>query len=455
MSASTERALTKSAQIESLQLALQKSQRINQVLMDRVERDVNTHANAYSLFKTAIGLEQQVKQRTKELTDALEKLEVSSRKMRQARDEAERANSYKTRFLAAASHDLLQPLNAARLTGTALIESLTDEEQIALAVQIRRALGHIEDLLKTLLDISKLDAGVIEISLQAISVKALIGPIIDDYRANAEAKGIVLRVRLGDYSLKTDVVLSRRIVQNLLSNAIRYTEKGGVLVATHLLNNQVRISVCDTGYGIAEDQKERIFDEFQRGAAADKNAEQGLGLGLSIVRRMANALDHRLLVRSIPGKGSVFSLYAARTKSGKAFKESSDTHSKIIYGLNSAVVVVVENDRSVLRAMITLLERWGCVIVPAVSTSEALEAIGRIRRSPDLIIADYQLDQGDLGTQTIALIRKRLKRDIPAFVVTANYSEDVLMEIEQAGLEILQKPVKPAQLRALMAHMLS
>lgn len=285
--------------------------KINAALVERLENRIDQQASAYSLFQTAIGLEGQVRQRTAELKTALDELERSNAELVKAKEAAEKANSSKTRFLAAAGHDLLQPLYAAQLSISTLAETQTSGECAALCRQIDRALVTIEAYLRSILDISKLDAGVITPEIQCVSLSDIFQSLDSDFRPIVERKNLKLRFRPTDLVVSSDPILLRRVLQNLVSNAARYTRTGGVLIGARLRGDQARIEVTDTGVGIEPQEIERVFEEFHRATSTDApRTGEGLGLGLSIVRRMTQALDHRIEVRSRVGRGSRFAVVA-------------------------------------------------------------------------------------------------------------------------------------------------
>ncbi|RWE77145.1 hybrid sensor histidine kinase/response regulator [Mesorhizobium sp.] len=435
-----------------------KLKKINAALVSRVERSMDQQGNAFSLFQTAISLENRVRNRTEELHATLRRLEQSNIELSAAKENAELANLSKTRFLAAASHDVLQPLNAAHLSVSALAEVQTSEEGKKLVRQVERSLETMEDLLRTLLDISKLDAGVVQPEIGDVSLETLFSSLRSDFQPEAEKKGLSLKFRPVNVVVRSDRTLLRRILQNILSNALRYTRSGGVLVGTRHRGDTIRIDVADTGCGIAEDQREAVFEEFHRGTStlADGGLAGGLGLGLAIVRRMAAALGHPVTFSSRVGRGTIFhidvpiGMAAAEPATGIA-----DMDRPRGYGLFGTKVLLVENDADVLSAMTSLLERWQCLVRAATSTDDALDLLGDTDWVPDIIIADQHLDGGDLGTATIAEVRDYLGRPVPALIVTADGSELVAKAARAAGIELMRKPLKPAQLRALLAHLLA
>ncbi|TPI58747.1 hybrid sensor histidine kinase/response regulator [Mesorhizobium sp. B3-1-3] len=437
---------------------LERLKKINAALVSRVERSMDQQGNAFSLFQTAISLENRVRNRTEELHATLRRLEQSNIDLSEAKENAELANLSKTRFLAAASHDVLQPLNAAHLSVSALAEVQASEEGRKLVRQVERSLETMEDLLRTLLDISKLDAGVVQPEVVDVSLEALFSSLRSDFLPEAEKKSLSLKFRPVNVVVRSDRTLLRRILQNILSNALRYTRSGGVLVGTRHRGDIIRIDVADTGCGIPEDQREAVFEEFHRGTSTLNNAELagGLGLGLAIVRRMAAALGHPITFSSKVGRGTIFHIdVPVGMATAEPAMAAADMERPRGYGLFGTRVLLVENDMDVLSAMTSLLERWQCLVRAATSTDDALDLLGDTAWVPDIIIADQHLDGGDLGTSTIAEVRDYLGRPVPALIVTADGSELVAKAARAAGIELMRKPLKPAQLRALLAHLLA
>jgi len=438
---------------------LEKLKKINAALVGRVERSMDQQGNAFSLFQTAISLENRVRTRTEELHSTLRRLEQSNIDLSAAKENAELANLSKTRFLAAASHDVLQPLNAAHLSVSALAEVQTSDEGRKLVRQVERSLETMEDLLRTLLDISKLDAGVVQPDIGDVSLETLFSSLRSDFLPVAQLKGLSLKFRPVNAVVRSDRTLLRRILQNILSNALRYTRSGGVLVGTRHRGDTIRIDVADTGCGIPEEQREAVFEEFHRGtnSADSELAGGGLGLGLAIVRRMAGALGHPVTFSSKVGRGTIFHIDVpvGIGASADAIANAADMDRPRGYGLFGTKVLLVENDADLLQAMPFLPGRWQCLGPRATSTDDALDLLGDTDWVPDIVIADQHLDRGDLGTATIAEVRDYLGRAVPALIVTADSTEAVAKAARAAGIELMRKPLKPAQLRALLAHLLA
>jgi signal transduction histidine kinase/CheY-like chemotaxis protein len=445
--------------LEDLERRNQKLAKINAALMQRVERSMDHQANAYSMFQTAIGLETQVRARTEELKSALDRLERTNEQLMLARDVAERANRFKTGFFTAVGHDLLQPLHAARLSLSALGEMHDDKQHKRLIGQADHALSTIEELLRTILDLSKLESGALKPLLQPVEISDLFRSVLVDIEPIARDKQLLLSMRTGPVTVTSDPLMLRRILQNLLANAVQYTEHGRVLLASRKRGSQLRIDVWDTGPGIAPSEQSKIFEEFHRGAAGQRSHAGGFGIGLAIIARMADALGHRIELRSEAGRGTRFSVYvplsdvvlerAAPLAGGKLAASRA-------YGLASSKVAVIDNDVGVREAMRSLLDNWGCEarILAGLADVETMIASEPGFR-PDIILADYHLDNGDSGLSAVERLREARGAEIPAVVITADHSTDVTDAVMSMGCEILRKPVRPAELRALITHLVA
>jgi signal transduction histidine kinase len=437
---------------------VERLKKINSALVGRVERSMDQQGNAFSLFQTAIALENRVRTRTDELHSTLRRLEQSNIDLSAAKESAELANLSKTRFLAAASHDVLQPLNAAHLSMSALAEIQTSDEGKKLVRQVERSLETMEDLLRTLLDISKLDAGVVRPEIADVNLETLFASLRSDFQPLADLNGLKLKFRPAHATARSDRTLLRRILQNIISNALRYTRSGGVLVGIRHRGDTIRIDVADTGCGIPDDQRDAVFEEFHRGSiSADASlAGGGLGLGLAIVRRIAGALAHPITFSSRVGRGTIFHIDVPVGRGpGTDIAAIGEMERPRGYGLFGTKVLLIENDADVMQAMTSLLERWQCVVRQATATDDALDMLGDTAWVPDIVIADQHLDGGDLGSHTIAEVRDYLGRMVPALIVTADPSEAIVKAARLAGIELMRKPLKPAQLRALLAHLLA
>ena len=438
--------------VASLTKRVAKLERINASLMAHVERAMDQQGGAYSLFQTAITLEGQVRARTEELTALMHSLERSNEALKAAKDEAETANRSKTRFLAAASHDLLQPLNAARLSLSALADLSPSPEAQTVAGQVERGLQTIEDLIKALIDISKLDAGVVRPVIKAVRVADIVANIEASFRPFAERKALRLVARCRDVVAKTDGVLLQRILQNLVSNAVRYTESGGVLVAVRRRGAGCRIDVVDTGRGIPAAEQALVFEEFYRGSKEADDTGVGLGLGLSIVQRMASALGHRVSLHSRVGHGTRISL---ELPCGTARPDTEVRIAPVATTLTGARVLVVENDASTAEALERLLRNWDAQVRTHRDLAGVTAALRSGMKRPDVMIIDYHLDDGACGLDVVAYLRRTQGWVTPVIVTTADYRAEIERQVIETGAELVHKPIKPAQLRSLLAYMLA
>lgn len=434
--------------VEELQRRIAKLEKINSALMSRVERSVDSQFNAFSLFETAISLDHQVRRRTAELSQAMRSLEKAKR-------QAEAASSLKTTFVTSVGHDLLQPLNAARLALSALGELPAAPEASVLVEQVDRSLVALEDLIRTLLDLSKLDAGVMKPELRDFELNEVLEPLARDFAYFAQKRGLKLKIFPSKLYVRSDPSMLRRILQNLLANALRYTAHGGVLVGARRRGDRVMVQVSDTGPGIPEAKREAIFQEFKR-AHSDIPGETGFGLGLAIVRRFAQALDHPIRLASNIGRGSTF---CVRLPSAAPVPKNLPAPPPLMRLFHSPVagakILLIENEPSVSEAMVALLERWGCDIAVATSGDEALERLRALPTAPHIVIADLHLNNDERGTQAIARVRAALGSDVPALIVTADHSTKSEDEVRAAGLEMLRKPVRPAEMRSLLSFLLT
>lgn len=396
---------------------------------------------AKALERANENLERRVEERTAELTKLNSDLVL-------AKAEAEAANLGKTRFIASASHDILQPLNAARLYTTSLTEDPPrSAKHLKLVGNVDASLEAVEDILSALLDISRLDAGAFKIERNAFRLDELFSSMETEYSALAHDKGLRLRVVPSSATVFSDRRMVRRVVQNLLSNAIKYTQSGKVLLGARHRNGSIVIEVHDTGPGITDVQKETIFQEFKRLDTAPAS-EQGLGLGLSIVDRVVKALDHTLVLKSRPGTGSVFSLTLPETAAIARTEIAPDKLRRQSNDLRGMHILVVDNEPQILDGMRTLMSGWGCIVHTAHdrASAHAVAAFGI-----DVILADYHLNKTN-GLDLIDDLRTVLGADTPAVLITADQSVEIAEDAEKRDVAYMRKPVKPASLRAIIAH---
>jgi len=375
-------------------------------------------------------LEARVTERTLELEDALAR--------------AERANASRARFVAAASHDLLQPLSAAKLYLVSLDEALPEGARRTLE-KAQNALGSVEGILGALLDISRLESGRVAVDVGALLLGPLFRQLSDEFAPLAALKGLRLVIRPTEAVVISDRSYLRRILQNLISNAIRYTAQGTVHVAARRRGNQWRVEVRDSGPGIGDEDQELIFREFHR-VNAQASASEGMGLGLAIVERASALLGHPLGLRSAPGRGSCFSIELGAALGAQAQVEHviPPDHERDPEAAD-LLVLLVENDAELSRAMVQLLEKWGVSVLDVASGEEAIELIEATGVEPDICLIDFQLGEGIDGLETLAEMRARLG-DVAARIVTADRSESLHARAAQMGAQILSKPIRPGEL---------
>ena len=395
---------------------------------------------------------EQLERRVQERTAELERL---NGELEKAKIAAENANLSKTRFLAAAGHDVLQPLNAARLYVSSLTELAADagpEERMSLARNVDASLEAVEEILGALLDISRLDAGATKPEIGDLALQDIFRQLDIEFGPLARSKGLKLKFVPTKLIARTDRRLMRRLLQNFVSNAIKYTPRGRVLIGCRRRTGGLRVEVWDTGLGVPEDKQRAIFDEFLR-LDQGARAARGLGLGLSIVQRLGRVLQHPIGVRSKLGKGSVFSVDAplgvrAPPPSNAAMQTQPLRAGASLVGLK---VLTIDNEQTVVEGMRLLLTNWGCKVTSASGLINALESVAT---APDVIVADYHLGDGD-GLEAITELRKKLNFHTPAILATADRSHEVRDAARSMDVEILNKPVKPAPLRALLARCLA
>lgn len=396
------------------------------------------------LSQSKMMLEQRVAERTKELVRVNEALE-------KANAAAEEANIGKTRFIAAAGHDILQPLNAARLYATAISERASDKREQELAHDLEFALDSVEDIFKAVLDLSRLDTGQLKPEMHAFRVQDVLERVRVEFEPLAQEKGLRLVIVPCSLSVRSDPNLLGRLVQNLVSNAIKYTEYGRVLVGCRRKGNKLRISVFDSGIGIAHNDRKRVFGEFQRLEPGVK-AAPGLGLGLSIVERIARVLEGRIQMDSQPGRGTGITFDVPRAVSVPSAQADSATPQLQRTAMAGLTALCIDNDERILAGMQALLAGWGCSVMSAETGRQALRQLRQVAAPPDILLVDYHLDESN-GLAAIADIRWKYGPDLPAVLITADRSPGVRDAAAKAGVRVLHKPLKPAALRALVAQL--
>lgn len=393
--------------------------------------------------KTEETLELRVRERTEELTRVNDALAL-------AKAQAEEANVGKTRFLAGAGHDILQPLNAARLYATSLVDKIGDGPHRAIIANIDGSLEAVEDIIAAILDISRLDTGALKPEITTFRLNDVLTGLAVEFAPIAKDKGLELTVLPTSLNVLSDRRLLRRLLQNLVANAVKYTGRGRVLVGCRRRGDDTVVSVYDTGPGIPRLQQRKVFEEFHRldGTASEP---RGLGLGLSIVERISRVLAHEVALISAPGKGSCFSVRLPLAHGAIPPSRSADTAVLPAIGIADAVVLCIDNDAKVLDGLATLLTGWDCTVLKASSASDAGKAIAAAPRLPDIAIADYHLDDCD-GISVITDLRARHGRDMAAVLITADRSPAIRERAASAAMPVISKPVRPATLRAVIAH---
>jgi signal transduction histidine kinase/ActR/RegA family two-component response regulator len=399
------------------------------------------------LREAKLNLEQRVEERTWELQSALESQRLAKRA-------AEDANLTKTRFVAAASHDLLQPLNAARLFATALQDRLDDDGLKEMAGRIETSLRVSEEVLDDILDMARLEGGAMHAEITDFPVADVLQELQVQFAPLAQRRGLQLRVVKQPCWVHTDRVLLRRILQNLVSNALRYTQRGGVLVGCRRRGSHVEVQVWDSGPGIPERNQRMIFGEFRRLGAASPWGEHGLGLGLSICDRIARLLGLQLGLRSQPGRGSVFSVRVPRCEDAVARQRAAAVAAKPAVALPSSLVgltvLCVDNEQEILDGMQALLGRWGMKVLTARDSDEALRLAGSER--PQVLLVDYRLSKGDRdGLDLLEELSRGRAEPLAAALITADHGSDVAERARSLGIPLMRKPVKPAALRAMLS----
>lgn len=374
-----------------------------------------------------------------------------------ALEQAERANRAKSRFLAAASHDLRQPLQALKLLNAALREYLlTDDIALNILNDSERALEVMDRMLNSLLEISKIDSGAIIPELADFRIGDMFKDLRGDFLLLTKQKNLGFRVVSSSAVVRTDRALLDSILRNLLGNAVRYTSHGRILLGCRKQGESLRIEVRDTGAGIAPGELDRIFDEFYQIGAPDRDSSQGLGLGLSIVRAYANLLGHPLKVQSWPGRGSVFSiLIPSGDLAAAEIGRRDDAGAGTGWKQQGHRILLIEDDALSLKAMQAQLTAWGMQVIGARSGDEAVEMLQQNGFTPELIITDYRLQKGETGVTALARLRPLLGDMIPVIFVTGDGLGKVRSEISPQYTHLLQKPVAPGKLRVLIRNLLS
>ncbi len=371
--------------------------------------------------------------------------------MRQQKERADHANRAKSSFLAAASHDLRQPVHALGLFIGALRSRAMDDEARRLVDHIDESVGAMDDLFASLLDISKLDAGTVTATPVAVAIGPLLARLCSSYSDEAAAKGISLRWVGSSLTVLSDPVLLERILRNLISNAIRYTDVGGIVAGCRRSGSTITAEIWDSGCGIAADQHDLIFQEFFQVGNPERDRSKGLGLGLAIVRRLSILIDARLELRSEIGRGSVFALALPRCDS-EPISDNSERRGTLQPG-DEALILVIDDEVAIQRAMESLLLSWGYRVVVSGSGEELMSRLTTETGIPDLIICDYRLRGDETGVAVIDALRAHLGRLVPAMLITGDTAPERIAEAQASGFLLLHKPLSNARLRAAVGNL--
>ncbi|MBC3766094.1 PAS domain-containing hybrid sensor histidine kinase/response regulator [Neptunicella marina] len=417
--------------------------------------DITEHIEIQHALEDAnIDLENRIQKRTEEvqeinaeLRNEIQRRAEAEKEMIAARQHAEQANASKTRFLALASHDILQPLNAAKLYVSSLQESSMDDREHDILTKLNDSVTASEALIATLLDIARLDQGELQPKTTPLSLKTALQPLIDEFSMKAEQKSLQLHSHIPDLWVNTDPTYLHRVVRNLLSNAVKYTESGKVLLAIRPRKDRVLLQVWDTGLGVDSDEQDKIFNDFYR---VESRSQRGIGLGLSVVARLCHQLNSPIQVRSQSGKGSCFWFELPRCEPQQVVTGVARHNSKGLAGLNA---VVIDDQRVNLDAMQALLDKWQINSHLADNISQALELAKQ--HTPDILLVDYQLGDSQTGLEFISQVRQLRSDRVPAILITANREEELIAQCKAMKVAYLSKPVKPAKLRSLIQSQVS
>lgn len=371
-----------------------------------------------------------------------------------ARDEAERANLAKSKFLAAVSHDLRQPAQAMALFVPLVAQALSNHPRQAVARHLEHALSGLTKMLDALLDVSRLDAGCVVPQPMQVSLHDVILPLAEEYALRASRQSLCVRVVPTSLRTVSDPVLLERILRNLIENALSYTQAGAVLIGCRRRGERLRLDVIDTGIGIDDEHLGQIFDEFFQVGNPERDRTKGLGLGLAIVQRLSRLLDHPVEVTSRPGRGTRFSLSLPAVIPGTSRPESPAV--SVAAPDPSRRTVLVIDDEPLIRSGLTcILESWGYRVITAESGPEAEAALSIEGTEPHAVIADYRLRHGETGLDAIGLVTRKIGRPVPSLVLTGDTGTDTISTVRRAGFQLIHKPLSPGALHDAVADLLA
>lgn len=415
-----------------------------------LEARASVNTNLTELGVLSNGIDHMAEQLQHERTVLQHRVDDATLDIIKSKEKAEEATLSKSRFLAAASHDLRQPMHTLGIFLDVLLRTELSEHQRELLANARAASDASNEMIKTLLDYSRIEAGVIKPVLRPFRLQPLLNKIENELAPLADKKGIVYRTRETRLVVQSDPALVEVILRNLVSNAIRYTNQGGILVACRHHGEQAVLEVWDTGIGINSEHQSQVFLEFYQLGNPERNSDNGLGLGLAIAQRLAQTLNDDLTVSSLPRRGSVFRFNLPITRIALS-DEHIEQPANLLQPLK-ARVLVIDDDQTTLDGMCQLLSTWGCECDPAESIEEAL--ILADKRAPDMVISDYRLREMRTGIEAIYSIRARLGTRLPAMIITGDISSDLVREAQARDLPVLHKPVSTNQLYRLIVEAL-
>ena len=364
-----------------------------------------------------------------------------------AREAAESANHAKTRFLAAASHDLRQPIHALNLYLGAFNAVPLPPQSAALLAKVRQCALIMDEMFRTLLDVSKLDAGAVQPRISVFPLASIFSRIKLEFEPQAHAKGIDLHILRSSAFVRSDSGMVERILHNLVSNAIRYTDRGRVVLGCRRHHGKVRVSVYDTGIGVEPREHSLIFEEFYQAGRGERERSKGLGLGLAIVKRVTRLLGAGLTFRSRPGHGSLFAFDLERAQPVELptlrFNRKAAAGNRDLTG---RLIVVIDDEELILDAAQTLLKQWNCLVVAATSGREALRQLTSYTRPPDVLLCDFRLGDGENGVAVAEALRNEFNSDIPTLLITGDTNPEQIRAIAASGLAVLHKPLREDEL---------
>ncbi len=374
-------------------------------------------------------------------------------KLREQKTQAEQANRAKTQFLASASHDLRQPVHALALFASALKYEVGSDKGQDIMLHLSKSIESIDELLSSLLDISKLDAGVVKVNAADFRLQPIFNQMRSEFEAQAASLDLKFRLRDTAESVRSDPVLLSNVIRNLLSNALRYTRHGGVLLACRRRGKELWIEVWDTGIGIPDTEQKRVFSEFYQLNNPERDRSKGLGLGLAICQRLCALLNHNLTLNSRVNKGTMFRIVVplarALPRSGSEMRPADELL------LEQKTILVIDDEKEILNAMSAILRAWKCRVLTASSAEEAVRTASEAATPPDLIVCDYRLRNEATGTDAIQSVQQVLKRPVPAIIMTGDTAPERIREAQASGHALLHKPVKPAQFYAILQELLA